>query len=148
MYHRCEKMYTLMHLMCAANVSGMYHGCIMMIITMCLSCIIGVYWNLYPTPLFSTMLCPSLFWGPAYPGIQFQASAAHGSCSRWLGLAMAWQHQKCCFADLACKFQHSVLDAVLQISLLVRHPHGTPTLHAPGLTHWAALGGQTGLKRQ
>ena len=26
--------------------------------------------------------------------------------------------------------------------------HGAPTLHAPGLSHWAAVGGQTGPKRQ
>ena len=45
-------------------------------------------------------------------------------------------------------FQHALLGAVLQKLLLVRHPHGPPALHAPGLRHWAAVGGQTGPKRQ
>ena len=45
-------------------------------------------------------------------------------------------------------FQHALLGAVQQNPPLVRHPHGAPALHAPGLTHWAALRGQTGQKRQ
>ena len=107
-----------------------------------------MYLKLYPTPLFSSILCPSPFWGPAYEGIQFWASAAHGSGSWRVGTAMAWQHQTCFLACSAWMFQHALLGAVQQNPPLVRHPHGAPTLHAPGLTHWAALRGQTGPKRQ
>jgi hypothetical protein len=46
------------------------------------------------------------------------------------------------------RFQHALLGAVLQKLLMVRHLHWAPTLHAPGLRHWAAVGGQTGPKRR
>ncbi len=52
------------------------------------------------------------------------------------------------FADLECMFLHALLGAALQEPLLVRHPHGAPTLLAPGLTRWAAVGGKTGPKWQ
>ncbi len=109
-----------------------------------------MYWMLYPTPLFSSIRCPSPFWGPAYEGIPFWASAAHGSGS-WrvpVGTTIAWHHQTCFLACRAWMFQHALLGAVQQNPPLGRHPHGAPTLHAPGLTHWSAVGGQTGPKRQ
>ena len=100
-----------------------------------------MYWKLYPTSLFSSILYPSPFWGPAYQGIQFWASAAHGSGSWRVGTAMAWQHQTCFLACRAWMFQHALLGAVQQKPLLGRHPHGAPTLHAPGLTHTGLLWG-------
>jgi hypothetical protein len=45
-------------------------------------------------------------------------------------------------------FLQALLGALLQKPLLVRHPHEPLTLHALDLTHWAAVGGQTGHKRQ
>ena len=80
--------------------------------------------------------------------LQFWESAAHGSGSWRVGTAMAWQHQTCFLACRAWMFQHALLGAVQQNPPLGRHPHGAPTLHAPGLTHWSAVGGQTGPKRQ
>ena len=134
-----------------ANVSGMYHGCIIAVITKYLSCITDVLEAVPysgPTLLFSFILWPSPLWGPAHQGIQFLASAAHGSGSWRVGTAMAWQHQTCFLASRAWMFQHALLGAVQQNPPLGRHPHGAPTLHAPGLTHWSAVGGQTGPKRQ
>jgi hypothetical protein len=158
----------LMYCLCISSVSMKYWQCILYVFVMYWSnwCSIGavlivywwcirlfchvlwMYWKLYPTTLFCSILCPSPFWGPTYQGIQIWASAAHGYGSCWVWGAMAWQHQTCFLADRACMFQHALLGAVLQKLLLVRHPHRPSTLHAPGLRHWAAVGGQTGPKRQ
>ncbi len=100
-----------------------------------------MYWKVYPTLLFSFILWPSPFWGPAHQGIQFLASAAHGYGSWGVGAAMAWQHQKCFFAGRACTFQHAQLGALQLKPLLGRHPDVTPKVQAPDLTYWAAVGG-------
>ena len=103
---------------------------------------------LYPSLLFSFILWPSPLWGPAHQGIQFLASAGHGYGSWGVGAAMAWQHQTCFSAGRACTFQHAQLGALQQKPLLGRHPDGAPTVQAPDLTYWAAVGGQTGHKQQ
>ena len=103
-----------MYLICIANVLGMYHECIAAVTAMYLSCIMDVLDVVPHTSVFLHTL-PSPFWGPAYQGIQFWASAAHGSGSWRVGTAMAWQHQTCFLACRAWMFQHALLGAVQQI---------------------------------
>jgi hypothetical protein len=52
------------------------------------------------------------------------------------------------FCRRACTFQHAQLGVLQQKPLLGRHPDGAPKVQAPELTFWAAVGGQTGHKRQ
>jgi hypothetical protein len=85
-----------------------------------------MYRKLYPTLLFSFILLPSPFWGPAHQGIQFLASAG----SWGMGVAMAWQHQACFFAGRACTFQHAQLGALQQKPLLGKKSKWGP--YSPG----------------
>ena len=137
--------------LCITNVSEMYHGCTVVVIALYLSCITDVLELVPysgPTLLFSFIPWPSPLWGPAHQGIQFLASAGHGYGSWGVGAAMAWQHQTCFSAGRACTFQHAQLGALQQKPLLGMHPDGAPTVQAPDLTYWAAVGGQTGSKQQ
>ena len=67
MYHRCEKLDTMMYFICTANVSGMYHDCIMTVITMYLSCIMDVLEFVPHTSVFLHTL-PITFLGPSLSG--------------------------------------------------------------------------------
>ncbi len=99
----------------------MYHGCTVAVIALYLSCIsdvLDVVPYSGPTLLFSFMSWPSPLWGPAHQGIQFLASATQGYGSWGVGAAMAWQHQTCFSAGMACTFQHAQLGALQQKPLL------------------------------
>jgi hypothetical protein len=74
--------------------ASMYHGCIMMAITMYHSCIIDVM-EFVPHISVSLHTLPISCFRPSLLGHPVLASAAHASGSWCLGTAMAWQHQTC-----------------------------------------------------
>ena len=76
--------------------------------------------------------------GRCTPHLCFPPYAAHHLFRTQPSRASSFGHQQA--VGLA---PHALLGSVQQKQLLVRHPHGDPTLHAPGLTHWAAVGDQT-----
>ena len=93
MYCQCIQDVSWMYYEGNIHVSLMYYGCI------------GTCTSHLCFPPYSAH---HLFGAQFYQGIQFWASAAHGSGSWRVGTAMAWQHQTCFLADRAWMFQQAL----------------------------------------
>ena len=139
-----------MYLICIANVSGMYHGCIMAVIAMYLSCIMDVFEVVPHTSVFLHTL-PITFLGPSLSG-----HPVLGISSPWVWLLEGGDSHGMAAPDMLFGLQGKDVPACpvgccpaeTTAGQASTDPHGAPTLHAPGLTHWSAVEGQTGPKRQ
>ena len=83
MYFRCICDVLTMYCVCIRDVSWMYYDCNIHVSLMYYGCI----GSCAPHLCFPPYSAHHLFGGPAYQGIQFWASAAHGSGSCWMGAA-------------------------------------------------------------
>ena len=136
MYCQCIRDVSWMYFVSNSHVSLMYFGCIE-------SCAPHLCFHSYSAHhLFGAQPIRASSFGHQQP----MGLAPGGWGQPWHGSTR--HHHQCFLACRAWMFQHALLGAVQQKPLLVRHPHGAPALHAPGLTHWSDVGGQTGPKRQ
>jgi hypothetical protein len=130
----------------------MYHGCTVAVIALYLPCInygcirsCTLQWAY--TPVFlHTLAITSL--GPSPSG-----HPVFGISSPWVWLlgdggshGMAGPDMLFCRQGMLipASWQHVQLDALQQKPLLGRHPDGAPTVQAPDLTYWAAVGAKQG----
>ena len=136
-----------MHCKCIKEVSWMYCGCNSLVSLMYYGCIRSCTLQWAYTPVFLHTLAIT-FMGPSPSG-----HPVFGISRPWVWLlGGGYSHGMAApgmlFAGRACTFQHAQLGALQQKPLLGRHPDGAPTVQAPDLTYWAAVGGQTGSKQQ
>ena len=143
----------MMYLICIANVSGIIRD-VSWMYSICNSHVsLMYYWCI---GCCTSHLCFPPYSAHHLSGAQPIRASSFGNQqpmglapATWrVGMAMAWQHRTCFLACRAWMFQHALLGAVQQNPPLGRQPHGAPALNAPGLTHWSAVGGQTGPRRQ
>ncbi len=141
MYFQCIRDVSWMYYDGNVHVSLVYYGCIG-------SCNPHLYFPPYfAHHLFGAQPIRASRFGHQQPmGLAALAPVGWGQPRHGSTRHAFWQTEHAC----SSRIQHALLGAVLQKLLLVRHLHGTPTLHAPGLTRrrWAAVGDQTGPRRQ